>query len=116
MESIVTKYMSNCIICGKPDPDIHHGISGTANRKVSDAERLLFPVCPEHHNMGNNSIHLNPVINTWSKIAGELAWECQYLAQQLADVDMNGLDIKSVDEWREEAREKFRKKFGQNYV
>ena len=51
-----------------------------------------------------------------SKIAGQLAFERVFLAKKLANVNKDGLDEQTVDEWLEEAREAFRKRYGRSYL
>jgi len=109
-KSILTKYDKNCIICGKPTSTEHHFIEGTANRKLSEKFGLKAPVCDDHHNMTNNSVHLNPAMQAMGHIIGQLAYEKRYIAEK------HGLPFESVDDIEAEARESFRKIFGKSYL
>lgn len=103
-KGIITKYMQNCIICGNPNIQIHHGISGTANRIKSDETGLIMPLCPYHHNSSKMSVHQNREMQILSKQLSELAFEKEYYRKQL---------IKGDDD---PAREEFRKIFGQCFI
>ena len=109
MKSIIVdeKYMGYCLICGKPTTTKHHGIEGTANRKVSDATGLVIPLCDEHHNMSNMSVHHNKEMREMCHIIAQLAYEKRYCAEQSA-----------IPFWdiEEEARENFRKAIGKSYL
>lgn len=38
-----------CIVCGNPNYDVHHAISGNGRRKVCDRYGLTVPLCRKHH-------------------------------------------------------------------
>lgn len=104
LESIITNDLEHCIICGNPTVAIHHAIGGTANRRLSDEDRLLIPLCPKHHNMDSKeSVHLNPIIARWSKMVGQLAFETEMVSTGKA---------KSKDE----ARKQFRLRYGKSFL
>ena len=46
-----------CIACGKSEPVIHHKKQDRFIVKPNHEDTI--PLCPSHHNMGNESIHLN---------------------------------------------------------
>ena len=104
---MITKYTDYCILCGRPTYITHHCIEGTANRKKSDEWGLTIPLCPEHHNMSDNSVHLNPMMQAMGHIIGQLEFEKQYILRnrQLP-----------FDDIEDEARENFRKEFGKSYL
>lgn len=98
----ITDDMTHCIICGTGENiHKHHLIAGTSNRKKSTEFQLVVPLCAKHHNLGNNSMHLNPDMMILGKIIGQLAFEKQYCAFNYT---------------YEEAREKFRNVFGKSYL
>lgn len=103
-KGIITKYMGNCIICGNPTIEIHHGISGTANRQKSDEIGLIMPLCPKHHNSSKMSVHQNREMQILSKQLAELAFEKEYYRKQLVKDDSDP------------AKEEFRKIFGQCFI
>ena len=117
-DSIIVKkeYMGYCAICGKPCVEIHHCIHGTANRAISDREGLVVPLCPAHHNSSKMSVHQNKEMRTLMHQLAQASWERNYLARKLERVDEDGLDIHSVSEWVDEAREEFRRLFGQSWI
>ena len=102
-EGIVTKYNHNCLLCGRPLEATHHLIGGTSKRKQSDQDGLTIPCCNDCHNMGDLSrrIHGNPMAEAMSKIIGQLAWEKRAVAEGQTE---------------EEAREAFRKRYGESYL
>ena len=110
MKSIITKYDGFCIICGCPTTTTHHLIEGVANRKISDKFGLICPLCDNHHNLTNNSVHLNPAMQAMGHIIGQLAYEKRYIAEK------HGLPFETIEEIEDEARESFRKVFGKSYL
>ena len=58
-QSILIGSMEFCMICGKPNPECHHVLYGTANRKWSDKYGLVVPLCGEHHRGSYLSPHFN---------------------------------------------------------
>ena len=47
-----------CIACGSNEPVIHHIRKHTGLSLRPDHQDTI-PLCPKHHNMGNDSVHLN---------------------------------------------------------
>lgn len=121
-KSILTKYENLSAFSGAPATCHHHLVYGRYGALRDKAENfgLWIPLTDSEHNMsskGNiNQIHGNPAAEKLSKMLGEVAWERQYLAKKLADVNKDGLDEKSVEEWIDEAREAFRKEFGECFI
>ena len=91
---MITNYNNYCLLCGKPKVDDHHLVFGIANRKLSDQDELIIPVCREHHEFLHK---YSPV----SRIIGQLAYERDKCA-----------DGYSVDA----ARESFRIRYGKSYL
>lgn len=114
IKTILTKYPNYCLICGVP-AEAHHIFKGNKQRKLSDEDLLIMPLCPEHHR-GNMSVHNKKEMNVLCEIAGQLAFERVFLAKKLANVNKDGLDEQTVDEWLEEAREAFRKRYSRSYL
>lgn len=81
---------------------------------------LWLPLTDKEHNMSShgtiNQIHGNPAAEKLSKMLGQVAWEKDYLAKKLANVNKNGLDNQTVDEWYEESREAFRSRYGESFL
>lgn len=101
VESIITKYSDFCAICGRPRECWHHGMSGTANRKVSDSLGAVWPLCEDCHTGASSSIHRNHRLDKMCKIATELAVEKHFVASGMSEA---------------EAREEFRRLFGKNCI
>lgn len=102
-ESIITDHMDYCLICNAPTEHRHHGIEGVANRKKSDREKLIMPLCARHHT-GNMSVHMNKEMNVMSHIISQLAWEREYC-------------IRELGEWvRQEMRSEFIREFGKSFL
>lgn len=51
--------MDHCLYCGKKHVLHIHEVFNGANRKISIKYGLCVTLCPEHHNMSNDSVHLN---------------------------------------------------------
>ena len=102
-ESIITNYMEYCMICGKPCVEKHHGLSG-CNRKLADKYKAILPLCPEHHNSSNMSVHHNKEMEVLSKQLTQLAVEKEIYRRQLYNDDSDP------------AREEFRKTFTKSYL
>lgn len=98
----ITDDMNHCLICGTPtNIHRHHLCCGTSNRAKSTEYKLLVPLCVSHHNLGNNSVHLNSDMAVLSKIIGQLAFEKQMCAIGYSE---------------DEARALFRKEFGKSHI
>jgi len=104
MSSIVTSYDSVCAICGRPKTATHHLIFGSGLRHLADRDGIYIPICDECHTSGRFRIHDNPVAESLSKIAGQLAWEKDYYKI--------GRSTENLDP----AREEFRKRYGRSYL
>ena len=97
---MITKYENNCIICGKPVVETHHLLSGP-DRKKADQDGLVIPICSKCHTVDTQALHNSYVAAALSKICGQLAFEEQQCAKGM-----------SIDE----AREAFRKRYGESYL
>ena len=53
----IVEDMEHCYVCGKPYPEMHHCIHGTANRKLSEKFGLKIPLCHTHHRTGIDAPH-----------------------------------------------------------
>lgn len=104
MKTILTKYDGYCILCGKPTSTQHHLVEGAGNRRISDKWGLVCPLCDYHHNMSNNSVHLNPSMQAMGHIIGQLAFEKEYYRKNLIDSD------------DDPARDEFLKIFGKSFL
>ena len=102
-KSIVTKYDSFCFYCGRPVETEHHLLFGTGMRQLAEEDGIKLPACGEHHVTGAVicRVHDNPMAECLSKIAGQLAWEKNCVAQGHTE---------------EEARELFRKRYKESFV
>ena len=115
-QSIITKFMKNCMICGKPNVEIHHGLYGTAKHKLADEDKLLMPLCSPHHNSSNKSVHMDYEMKILSKQVSQLAWERKYLADKLMEIADGSIGYQNSEDWLDEAREAFRKRYGESYL
>ena len=104
---MITKYKGFCVLCGAPTTTTHHFLFGKGIRPLAEADGIYANVCDTCHNMGRDSIHGNSVSEKLSKIIGQLAWEKDYIAQN-ASLPFEGLE--------EEAREKFRARYGKSWL
>lgn len=89
--------MDNCIFCGKPTENVHHLVYGLSKRALSDADELVIPLCLKHH----DEIHRMGTAGMMSKMIGQLAYERDRCAE--------GNTV-------ENAREMFRRRYGNSYL
>ncbi len=67
--SVIVDDMEHCVCCGKEMIQIHHIFYGTANRKLSDQDGYVIPLCHNHHT-GKEGIHFNKDMDEyWKQIA-----------------------------------------------
>ena len=57
-KSILVDCLDWCYVCGRPRQAIHHVFYGTANRKISDKEGFIVPLCNDC-NTGPHGVHFN---------------------------------------------------------
>ena len=103
MKAFITAYQKNCAFCGRPTNRKHHLVFGRGKRPLADEDGLTIPICDTCHNIGAllERIHENPMAEKLSKMLGQLAYEKAQVAAGLSE---------------EEAREKFRKRYGESYL
>lgn len=58
VKSILVDGLDWCYICGRPRQSIHHVFFGTANRKISDKNGFIVPLCNDCHT-GPYGVHHN---------------------------------------------------------
>lgn len=110
MKSKVTDYNQYSAFSGAPAECQHHLIYGRGKHNLSDEDGLVIGLLNKEHNMSQNGtieqIHGNPAAEHLSKIAGQLAWERNYLIDKFGD----------YDELSSECREAFRKRYSISYL
>ena len=75
MKSIVQEDLSRCYVCGcSQGLEIHHVMSGMANRPLSTKYKLLVALCAEHHR-GKTGVHQDYSLNLCIKHDAQLAFE-----------------------------------------
>lgn len=62
LKSIITDDLGHCFVCGDRNVAIHH-IYGGRNRKISDTNGFIVPLCPFHHNMSDHAVHFNKILD-----------------------------------------------------
>ena len=93
MDSIISNEY-RCFVCGRPtNLHRHHIYGGVGRRELSERYGCWCYLCPRHHNMSQDGIHSNSVLNH------KLRALCQ---KKLEDSG-----------W---TRERFIKTFGRNYI
>jgi len=109
-KSIVTNYENISVFSGTPTTTRHHLLFGRGIRNLAEKDGAWIPVTDSEHNMSPNGtinqIHGNPAAEKLSKIAGQLAWERNYLIDKYGD----------FDELSRECREAFRKRYHESYL
>ena len=117
-KSIVTKYETFSAFSGTPTTTRHHLLFGRGIRPKAEADGVWIPLLDSEHNMSSKGVkfqvHENPAAEKLSKMAGQLAWERKYLADKLAECE--GLGFQAADDWMDEAREAFRKRYSESYL
>lgn len=87
-----------CLICGtNQDLHKHHIFNGYANRRLSEQFGCWCYLCGKHHNLSDQGVHNNEELNLYLKKLCQEKWEA-----------LNG--------GGEDARKKFIKRFGINYL
>ena len=107
LHSVIVSDMKHCCICGSPNVVVHHGIPGTANRKLSDEDCLLFPLCPKHHDELHN-INGNRTAEYLSKMLAEMAWIKERYKEQA--------HLPFQPDSEENLWDEFRKRYGKNFL
>jgi hypothetical protein len=119
-KSILTKYEQYSVFSGSPAQCMHHCIFGKGSfwRKLSEQYGLKIPLLHSEHNASSkgtiHQIHDNIAAEKLSKMLGQVAYEEYYLADKLANGE--NLGHQSVEEWMSEAREDFRRTFGESFL
>ncbi len=99
LKSIICEDLTYCIICGAR-AERHH-VFGASNRHKSTKDGLIIPLCAVHHREGPDAVHVNPTTMALCHIIGQLAWEA---------------NNRKAFEDTEYVRERFRKRYGKNYI
>lgn len=96
------QFAEYCFFCGKPTSSVHHLLFGKGIRELAEEDGLKVPACSTCHTCGKfiDRIHDNPMAEKLSKMFGQAIYERNECAKGL-----------SIDE----AREKFRKRYGRSY-
>lgn len=77
--SIIVKDFDRCLVCGTYlNIHKHEIFYGTANRKLSIQYGLVVPLCARHHNMSNQGVHYNKILDLKLKQQGQKAFQYQY--------------------------------------
>lgn len=122
--SILTDNMDYCIICNRPKQATHHLLSGIANRRLSDADKVIVPLCYDHH-CGKHGIHTMREVEVLGKIIGQIAWEKNYILNLLVEMILKKNGVKEnlketrSEEWHrinDEARDAFRSRYNKSYL
>lgn len=118
MKSKVTEYEQYSVFSGTPTNTHHHLLFGRGIRDLADKDGIWIPVTDAEHNMSPkgtiNQIHDNPAAEKLSKIAGQLAWERNYLIKQSALPFED--EEAAYDRLSHECREAFRRRYGQSFL
>ena len=109
-KSKVTEYEQYSVFSGIPTSTRHHLLFGRGIRNLAEQDGIWIPVTDAEHNMSSkgtiNQIHGNPAAEKLSKMAGQLAWERNYLIEKYGD----------FDELSHECRVAFLKRYGISYL
>lgn len=113
-KSIVTEFEDISTFSGAPAECCHHLVFGRGLRELADQDGLIIFLTNSEHNMNPHGqrwqVHENAPAEALSRIAGQLAWEKEYIANELCTTD----SLKEI--LYKEAREQFRKRYGMSYL
>lgn len=108
-KSIVTKYEDYSAFSCSPAECRHHLLFGRGVRQKAEEDGIWIPLLNKEHNMSPKGtiyqIHGNPAAEKLSKMLGQMAWEKEWICRQFP---FKGLS--------EEAREEFRKRYGESWL
>ena len=93
------KYADYDMISGEPNVERHH-VFGGPDRSKSDEDGLWVPLTYAHH-QGKMSVHSNKEMKVLMHIIGQLAYELNEVSTGLT---------------KEQAREKFRRRYGKSFL
>ena len=86
-KSIVQPDMTSCFICGKTGTlHTHEVFFGTADRIKSIDHGLYIKLCPFHHTISNNSVHLNKAVDLKIKKYAQMKFEEKYSKEKFMEV------------------------------
>ena len=86
MKSLLNTEKGTCYICGRYGQTHKHHIFGGPNRSHSEREGLYVYLCPMCHNIGRNSVHMNPGANRWLQKEGQMAFETVHTRKDFMDI------------------------------
>lgn len=112
-ESIITKWLQYCMVCGKPREHMHHALYGSKH-KLADEDKLLIPLCQYHHQDSKNGVHFNRGMIAFSQGLAQACWQRQYLAEKLASGE--DLGHQSAEDWIKESADAFKTRYGEYYL
>lgn len=94
-----TKFI--CYRCGAYGQTEKHHIFGGANRRLSETDGEWLFLCRKCHNLPPDGAHLNKQTMEWLHKVGQEAWEADQIQKGLSPT---------------EARERFMRRYGKNYL
>lgn len=100
-KSILNTQKGLCYRCGRFGITERHHIFGASNRKHSESDGLWLYLCPECHNRPPAGAHFNRATMEWLHKIGQEAYEGHLIQEGLSPT---------------EARERFRRRYGKNYL
>lgn len=99
------EYARYCFFCGTPSINgEHHFLFGSGMRNKAEEDGIKAHVCDRCHTIGKvtDRVHDNSMAEKLSKMFGQAIYERNALASG---------EVKTIDE----AREKFRKRYGESF-
>lgn len=108
--SAVTEYTEISAFSGSPAECKHHLLFGRGIRELAEQDGLWIPLTNAEHNMSRDGllyqIHGNPTAEKLSKMLGQAIYEKEYYRQYCT----------TAGNIRDDAREDFRKRYGQSWL
>lgn len=82
MAKSIMQQDKRCYLCGRvTELQLHHVMSGTANRKLSDKYGLTVWLCMEHHT-GDTGVHKNREKADAMKRLAQIAFEARHSREE----------------------------------
>ena len=75
-ESILVDDLQYCLVCGRPHPHLHEVFFGR-NRQRSICDKMVLPLCYEHHE-GDSGPHMDRTTDLFYKKLAQEKWEATY--------------------------------------
>ena len=85
-KSILQRNMDECFIC-RTTQDLHlHHIYEGSRRQISDKHGFVVRLCARHHNMSDDSVHMNEAMNRRLKRLCQRVYEKTHTREEFMEL------------------------------